>query len=106
MRAAYSQVALTPAMTLIALLTLAALTFSVLAGVIEGLGARRSRRRLQRKASPLLHPLPNHGVARRVRQPLAGRALHYVRLFLGFLLATYVGLLLVKAVYVVVARWF
>ena len=80
-------VALTPAMTLIALLTFAALTFSVLAGVIEGLGARRSRRRLQRKASPLLHPLPNHGVVRRVRQP-------------------HVGLLLLKVVHGVDASWF
>ena len=89
----------------LALFAVAALTFSILAGVIEGLGARRTRRRLQGKTSPVLHPLPHHGV-RRVRHPLSGRALHHGGLFLGFLLVTYVGLLLLRAVHRAVANWF
>jgi hypothetical protein len=89
----------------LALLAVAALTFSILAGVIEGLGTRRRHRRLQGKASPVLHPLTQHGL-RRVRQPLARRVLHHVGLFLGFLLVTYVGLLLVRVVRSLVAGWF
>lgn len=88
-------------MTLLALLAFAALTFSVLTAVIEVLGARRTRRRRQGRASPVLHPLARHG-SRRVRQPRSWRALRHVGLFFGFLLVTYVGLLLVR----VVAEWF
>jgi hypothetical protein len=89
----------------LALFAVAALTFSILAGVIEGLGARRRRRRLQGKSSPVLHPLARHGL-RRVRHPLSRRALHHVGLFFGFLLATYLGVLLLRVVHGVVARWF
>jgi hypothetical protein len=92
-------------MTTLALFAAAALTFSILAGVIEGFWARRSRRRLLGQASPVLHPLPRHGL-RRVRHPLSWRALHHVGLFLGFLLVTYVGLVLLRAVHGVVANWF
>ena len=91
--------------TTLALFAVAALTFSILAGVIEGLGARRSRRRFQGKASPVLHPLTHHGL-RHVRHPLSWRALHHVGLFFGFLLVTYVGLLLLRAVHSIVASWF
>jgi hypothetical protein len=92
-------------MTTFALFAVAAFGFRILAGVIEGLLGRRTGRRLQRKASPVLHPSPHHGV-RRVRHPLSGRAFHHVGLFFGFLLATYVGLLLVRAVHGGVADWF
>lgn len=91
--------------TTLALFAVAALTFSILAGVIEGLGARRSRRRFQGKALPVLHPLTHHGL-RHVRHPLSWRALHHVGLFFGFLLVTYVGLLLLRAVHSVVTSWF
>jgi len=92
-------------MTTLALLAVAALAFSVLAGVIEALGARRSRRRLQRKTLPVLHPLPLHGL-RRTRHQHSWRALHHLGLFFGFLLVTYVGLVLVRVVHRVVAGWF
>lgn len=92
-------------MTTLALFALAALTFSILAGVIEAVLARRARRRLQGKTSPVLHPLTQHGL-RRVRHPFSWRALHYVGLFVGFLLVTYVGLRLLRAVHSVVATWF
>ncbi|MEX2223956.1 MAG: hypothetical protein WEG40_19360 [Candidatus Rokuibacteriota bacterium] len=92
-------------MTTLALFAVAALTFSILAGVIEGFSARRVRRRLQRKASPVLHPLTHHGL-RSVRHPRAWRALHHVGLFFGFLLVTYAGLLFLRALHSVVADWF
>jgi hypothetical protein len=85
-------------MTTLALLGFAALTFSILAGVINGLSTRRPRRRLQEKPSPVLHPLTHHGRPRG-RHPRSGRALHHVGLFLGFLLATYVGLVVLRVVY-------
>ena len=92
-------------MTTLALFAAAAVTFSVLAGVIERFWARRIRRRSQGKAWPVLHPLTHHGL-RRVRHPLAGRARHHLGLFLGFLLVTYAGLLFLRAVHRVVASWF
>lgn len=93
-------------MTLLALLAVAALIFSILAGVIEGMGARRALRRLKGKALPVLHPLPQHAVVRRVRQPLYWRALHHVGLFFGFLAVTYVGLLALRLAYRVLSQWF
>lgn len=91
--------------TTLALFAVAALTFSVLAGVIEALLGRRARRRFQGKALPVLHPLTHHGV-RRIPHPLSWRALHHVGLFFGFLLVTYVGLLLLRVVHRVVGNWF
>jgi hypothetical protein len=96
---------LPPMMTTLTLFAVAAFAFSILAGVIEALLARRTRRRLQRKALPGLHPLTHHEV-RRVRDPLSRRALRHVGLFFGFLLVTYVTLLLLRAVHRVVAHWF
>ena len=98
-------VAVTTAMTLIALFLFAALTFSVLAGVVEGLGARRIRRRLAGKDSPVLHPLTRHG-PRRIRHSLSRRVLHHVGLFVGFLVVTSVALLFVRAVRNAIASWF
>jgi hypothetical protein len=54
----------------------------------------------------VLHPLPLHEGVRRVPQPLYWRALHHVGLFFGFLLVTYVGLLTLRVVRSVVAKWF
>jgi hypothetical protein len=90
---------------MLALFAVAALTFSILAGVLEGFLTRRARRRFRGKSSPVLHPLTHHGL-RRVRHPRSWRALHHVGLFFGFLLVTYVGLLLLRAVHGVVAAWF
>jgi hypothetical protein len=92
-------------MTTLALFAAAALTFSILAGVIEGFLARRIRRRFQGKTSPVLHPLTRHAL-RRVRHPVSWRALHHVGLFFGFLLVTYVGLVVLRAVHRIVADWF
>jgi len=94
-----------PAMTTLTLVAAAALTFSILAGVIEECLARRARRRIQGKASPVLHPLTHHGL-RRVRRPLSGRVLHLGGLFFGFLLVTYVGLLVLRALHAVIISWF
>jgi hypothetical protein len=85
-------------MTILALLCLAPLTFSILAGVINGLSARRPRQRRPEKPSPVLHPLTHHGRPR-VPDARPWRALHFVGLFFGFLLATCAGLLLLRAVY-------
>ena len=88
-----------------ALFTLAALAFSVLAGAIEALWERRAQRRLQEKSSTVLHPLTRPRL-RSVRHPLSERALHHVGLFFGFLLAAYVGSLLLRIVHNLVGHWF
>jgi len=92
-------------MTTFALFAVAALTFSVLAGVMEGFLARQARRRFHQRPSPVLHPLTQHGI-RGLRHSRSGRALHYLKLFLGFLLVTYVGLVLLRTVHRIVAGWF
>jgi hypothetical protein len=92
-------------MRTLALFAFAALAFSILAGVIEVLSERRARRRLQKKTSNVLHPLVRRRF-RSVRHPLSARALYHVGLFFGFLLATYVGTLLLKIVHSFVAEWF
>ena len=85
-------------LTTLVLIGFAALTFSILAGVINGLSTRRRRPKRPEKPSPVLHPLTHHGRPR-VPGPRPWRALHFVGLFFGFLLATCVGLLLLRAVY-------
>jgi hypothetical protein len=80
-------------MRTLALLAFAALAFSSLAGVIKVLWERRERRRLVEKASTVLHPLAQYRF-RSVRYPLSARALYHVGLFFGFLLVTYVGMLI------------
>jgi len=96
----------TTAMRTLALFAFAALAFSIFVGVIEVVWARRARGRLLEKAKTptVLHPLTRHRL-RRVRDPLSWRALYYVKLWLAFLLATYVGMLLLKTVRSFVARW-
>jgi hypothetical protein len=88
-----------------ALLVLAAIAFSLLAGVLELSLARQARRRWLEKSSLLLHPLTRHGFPR-LRSSAARRGLHHVELFLGFLVATYVGLVLLKTVHRLLAQWF
>lgn len=91
-------------MLTLALLTAAALVFSVLAGVLDGMRSRRVERRLQRKEWPALHPLTQHEF-RRPRPRIGGRVLRHAALFLGFLVASYVGLLVLKAARHVLADW-
>jgi hypothetical protein len=85
-------------LTTLALLGFAALTFSIFAGVINGLSTRRPRPRRLEKPSPVLHQLTHHRHPC-VSDPRPWRTLHVVALFVGFLLATCVGLLLLRAVY-------
>jgi hypothetical protein len=85
-------------LTTLVLIGFAALTFSIFAGVINGLSIRRPRPRRPEKPSPVLHPLTQHGRPR-VPDPRPWRARHFVGLFFGFLFATCVGLLLLRAVY-------
>jgi hypothetical protein len=87
------------------LFALAALAFSTLAGAIEALLARRAQQRLQEKSSIVLHRLAQPRF-RNVRNPLVTRALQHVGLFFGFLLATYVGWLVLRIVHNVVSHSF
>jgi hypothetical protein len=89
-------VAGTCVMNELVLLGCAALTFSILAGMINGLSTRRPRPRRPEKPSPVLHRLTHHGFPR-VPDPRRWRALHFVGF--GFLFATCVGLLMLRAVY-------
>jgi hypothetical protein len=104
MRAAHFHVAVTSAMTTLVLFAVAALAFTILAGVIEGFWARRDRRRLHEKSSRVLHPLAHHGL-RRVRDPFAWRAFRHAALFVGFLVISYLALLSIRAVRGLVAGW-
>ena len=85
-------------LTTLVLIGFAALTFSIFAGMINGLSTRRPRPRRPEKPSPVLHQLTQHGRPR-ASDPRPWRTLHFVALFVGFLLATCVGLLLLRAVY-------
>ena len=86
-------------MRTLTLILVGALAFIVLAGVIEIREARRIRRRLlERKRGPIvLHPLTQHP-PRRVPGSLSRRVLHYAGLFVGFLLAVYALMVLLKGV--------
>ena len=87
------------------LLVLAALAFTVLVGGIEFCLGRDSRRELTRKASVPLHPLSRREEMPRLRSSSPRRHLRYVGLFVGFLVATYVGLTLLQALYRLVESW-
>ena len=91
-------------MALWVLMGVAALTFSVLAGVMEGRGARRAQQRLLAKTSTVLHPLPRHGY-RRIRSSIPDRALHHVGLFVGFIAITYAVVILLRLLWRVLAHW-
>lgn len=88
-----------------ALFILAALVFSILAGTIEASWARRERRQFKKRNRPYSIPLARSRF-RSVRYPFSARAVHHVALFFGFLLATYVGILVLKTVHSFVAHWF
>ncbi|HEY7037786.1 MAG TPA: hypothetical protein VID28_02995 [Methylomirabilota bacterium] len=88
------------------LLVLAALAFTLLVGGIEVWLARHSRREVTRRASVPLHPLSRRPEMPRLRSSSTRRRLRYVGLFVGFLVATYAGLFLLKIVYGVIESWF
>ncbi len=92
-------------MRTLAIFAFAAIAFSSLAGAIEALWARRERRSLREKSTVALHPLTRHRL-RSVRYSPFARALYHVRLFVGFLLVTCVGALLLRTMYSFVAYWF
>ncbi len=92
-------------MRTLAIFAFAALAFSSLAGAIEALWARRERRSLREKSTVALHPLTRHRL-RSVRYSQFARALYHVGLFVGFLLVTYVGMLLLETIHSFVAHWF
>lgn len=81
----------------LALLVLAAVTFSLLAGILESRHARRARRRLLQRSPIPLHPLTHHPL-RTIRESHTGRMLHYAALFLGFLIVVYGAVLLVRTI--------
>lgn len=87
------------------LFVLSALAFSILAGALEAFWARRAQRSLREESTVVLHPLTRHGL-RRVRQSPFTRALYHLGLFVGFLLVTYVGVIVLKVSYRVLASWF
>jgi len=88
----------------IALFVVAAVTFSVLAGLHEVRVARRGRRRLLERA-PVLHPLAMHPLPR-LRYWSRRRALHHVGLFIGFLVVVYLAIAMVRAIQALLAQWF
>jgi hypothetical protein len=93
-------------MRTLALFAFAALAFSLLVGGIELWWTRQASQQREEKAETILHPLPRNRV-RKVRSPLSGRAQHHIGLFFGFLVAAYVGTVLVRMVYnLVVAHIF
>ena len=89
----------------LALLIVAALAYSLLAGVMEVAGARRARRRLLDRDAPVLHPLSQHRLPR-LRYWSTGRAIHHVALFAAFLTTVYFAMTLLKALHTLLARWF
>ncbi len=89
----------------LALLVVAALASTLLAGVMELAGARRARRRLLDRASPVLHPLSHHRLPR-LRYWSSRRAIHHVALFVAFLTTVYLAMTLLKALRALLARWF
>lgn len=88
------------------ILVLAALAFTVLVGGIEVWLVRQSRRELTRRVSVPLHPLSRRAEMPRMRSHSARRRLRYLGLFLGFLMVTYAGLVVIRMVYSVIRSWF
>ena len=87
------------------LFVLAAFAFTVLAAGIEFWLARRTRRELAQKASLPLHPLTRREEVPRVRSSSARRWLRYLGLFVGFLIASYMGVAVVRVVYRLLEAW-
>ena len=93
-------------MALWVLMGVAALVFTILAGVMEGRGARRAQQRVlaRTSASAVLHLLPLHGY-RRVRSSLLGRVLHHCGLFIGFLAIAYAVTILLRLLWRALSHW-
>ena len=86
------------------LMGVAALVFSILAGVMEGRGARRAQQKLLARTSIVLHPLPLHGY-RRLRSSVPSRVLHHSGLFIGFLAIAYAMTILLRLLWRVLVHW-
>ena len=91
-------------MALWVLLVVAALTFSLLTGVMEGRGARRAQRRLLARTSAVLHPLPQHGY-RSLPGSSSRRAAHLGVLFAVGLAVAYATVLLLRLLWRVLSPW-
>lgn len=91
-------------MALWVLMGVAALVFSVLAGVMEGRGARRAQQRILARTSTVLHPLPLHGY-RRLRSSVSGRIVHHGGLFIGFLAIAYAVTILLQLLWRALIHW-
>ena len=95
-------------MALWVLMGVAALVFTILAGVMQGRGARRAQQRVLARtsasASAVLHLLPLHGY-RRVRSSLLGRVLHHCGLFIGFLAIAYAVTILLRFLWRAMILW-
>jgi hypothetical protein len=91
-------------MALWVLMGVAALVFSILAGVMEGRGARRAHQKVLARTSIVLHPLPLHGY-RRVRSSIPGRILHHGGLFIGFLAIAYAVTILLRLLWRALSHW-
>lgn len=86
------------------LMGVAALVFSVLAGVMEGRGARRAQQRILARTSTVLHPLPLHGY-QRLRSSVSGRIVHHGGLFIGFLAIAYAVTILLQLLWRALIHW-
>jgi hypothetical protein len=91
-------------MALWVLMGVAALVFSLLAGVIEERGARRTQQKVLARTSTVLHPLPLHGY-RRVRSSMPGRVLHHGGLFIAFLAIAYAATILLRLLRRALIHW-
>ena len=91
-------------METLALVVMGGLAFTVLAGAFELRESRRMRRRLLEHKDRVLHPLARHGL-RRLRSSPSRRLLHYVGLFLGFLLGFCVLMLLGQGIVALLPSW-
>jgi hypothetical protein len=91
-------------MAIWALLVVAAVVFSGLAGLIEIRETRRARRRLPERRSVTLHPLVQHSPPR-VRYFTLGSMRRHLGLFIGFLVVAYVVVFLLKTVYALLPEW-
>lgn len=91
-------------MALWVLMGVAAVIFSLLAGVMEGRGARRAQQRVLARTSTVLHPLPLHGY-RRIRSAMPGRILHHGGLFIAFLAIAYAATILLRLLWRALIHW-
>jgi hypothetical protein len=91
-------------MAIWALLVLAAVVFSVLAGLIEIREARRIHRRLLGRRPVTLHPLAQHSLPR-VRYFTLESTRRRLGLFIGFLVVAYIVVFLLTTFYALLSQW-